>query len=382
MHIAVNGWFWGQMTTGSGQYLHHLVYHLPQIAEGHVFSLLLARDSRSTAANGQRLAFPPGWGQYELATPLDRVNHNLAKVWFEQVAFPLACRRLGADVAWVPYWGAPWWRCGCLVVTVHDLIPLLLPAYWGGWPQRLYTWLVSQTARRAILVLTDSQASRQDILTHLRVAPERVRAIHLAAAERFRPVADPLELQRVRQCYGLPERFMLYLGGFDVRKNVPTLISAYSRFLRQQGAGAAVPRLVIAGQLPKGNSDFAPDPRQVVAREGLESQVQFIGWVEEADKPALYSLADLFVFPSAYEGFGLPVVEALACGTPVVTSDRSALPEIAPGAVLADPGDAASLAEALAVGLRQSRGDVLRPRRTWREVAEDTWAAIKDCCSH
>ena len=163
-------------------------------------------------------------------TPFDRLNINLAKLWFEQVTFPRACRRLRADVAFVPYWGSPWWRPCPVVVTVHDLIPLLLPLYRGGMPQRAYTALVSRTARRAVAVLTDSEASKRDIIAHLGIPAERVHAIHLAADPRYRPVTDPDDLARVRAKYDLPAApFLLYLGGFDARKNVGRTIEAYAR---------------------------------------------------------------------------------------------------------------------------------------------------------
>ena len=211
------------------------------------------------------------------STPFDRLNINLAKLWFEQVTFPRACRRLRADVAFVPYWGSPWWQPCPMVVTVHDLIPLLLPLYRGGMLQRAYTALVSRTARRAAAVLTDSEASRRDIIAHLGIPADRVHAIHLAADPRYRPVTDPDELARIRAKYGLPDApFLLYLGGFDARKNVGRMIEAYARMrsgVRSQETGARgqesgvmsqpsqvpdpcrlipdpCPALVIAGKLP------------------------------------------------------------------------------------------------------------------------------------
>ena len=272
------------------------------------------------------------------STPFDRLNTNLAKLWFEQVTFPRACRRLRADVAFVPYWGSPWWQPCPVVVTVHDLIPLLLPLYRGGMLQRAYTALVSRTARRAAAVLTDSEASRRDIIAHLGIPAERVHAIHLAADPRYRPVTDPDELARIRAKYGLPDApFLLYLGGFDARKNVGRMIEAYARMRsgdRSQETGVrsqasmvspghvvliACPcplsRLVIAGKLPATDTAFSPDPRPVAARLGVGDCVHCIGWVDEADKPALYSLALATVFVSEYEGFGLPVLEAMACET-------------------------------------------------------------------
>jgi glycosyltransferase involved in cell wall biosynthesis len=322
---------------------------------------------------------------------------NLAKLWFEQVSFPRVCRRLEADIAFTPYWGSTWLSPCASVVTIHDLIPLLLPAYRGGLRQRAYTWLVSQTARRADRVLTDSQASRQDIVRHLDIPAERVHAVLLAADERYRPVSDPAELARVRERYGLPggrgdpaptDRFFLYLGGFDVRKNVAGLVRAYARVLetptlpsspKDGNVGVSSTRLVIAGRLPTADTPFTPDPRRMAAEVGIADQVHFTGWVDEADKPALYSLASLFVFPSLYEGFGLPVAEAAACGAPVLTSNRSSLPEVAPGAWLANPEDVDALAAAMAEALQLPCPNTLPGfHRTWRDVAQETLAVLKE----
>jgi len=353
MRIVVNGWFLDQLATGSGQYLAGLAAWLPRAAAEHEFILVrpaassqLSAVSHQTSGNTEQEspstihasrithhasrfkfhASPAGWQTIEASTPFDRLSRDLAKLWFEQVAFPRACRQWRADVALVPYWGAPWWRACPTVVTIHDLIPLLLPLYRGGPPQRVYTWLVARTARRAHAVLTDSEASRRDVIEHLRIPPDRVHAVHLAAEERYQRVADPAELARVRAKYSLPEEpFFLYLGGFDSRKNVVRMVEGYARAIKdtRQGAGGTRDRglgirLVIAGGLPARDSAFAPDPRAVVKRLGIEDRVHFTGWVDEADKPALYSLALGALYVSEYEGFGLPVLEAMACGCPVV----------------------------------------------------------------
>ena len=211
MRIAVNGWFHDQLATGSGQYLEALAECLPRIASGHEFIMIKRRDEEEPRSGGAEEQGIMGAGEQgsgreaqdgvrntqhairtiPASTPFDRLNTNLAKLWFEQVTFPRACRRLRADVAFVPYWGSPWWQPCPMVVTVHDLIPLLLPLYRGGMLQRAYTALVSRTARRAAAVLTDSEASRRDIIAHLGIPAERVHAIHLAADPRYRPVTDP-----------------------------------------------------------------------------------------------------------------------------------------------------------------------------------------------
>ena len=369
-HLVVNGWFWGQLHTGSGQYLHGLARHLPPAGPDHSFTLVLPSASE--------IATPAGWRVVIAPPAARRSNDNLAKLWFEQVTFPRGCRRLDADIAFVPYWGSPWLRPCRTAVTVHDIIPLLLPDYRGGGLQRAYTGLVSQTARRADIVLTDSQVSRRDIVEHLGVAAERVHAVLLAADERFRPMTDPAELERVRGKYRLPDRFILYLGGFDVRKNVPRLVEAYAHWSRAElptsgkGGNSEAPQLVIAGKLPAADTSFTPDPRRMAAEAGIGDRVHFTGWVDEADKPALYSLASLFAFPSLYEGFGLPAAEAAACGTPVLTSDCSSLPEAAPNAILVNPEDVVAIADGLTQGLTDQRGIVSKPRRNWQMVARQT----------
>jgi glycosyltransferase involved in cell wall biosynthesis len=321
LRILVNGWFVGQLATGTGQYLAGLQAWLPRSAQ-HEYVLVLPELAGALPADGA----PPGWTVLRTATPFDRLSSNLAKLWFEQVTFPRACRRLGADVALIPYWGAPWWRPCPIVVTIHDLIPLLLPLYRGGMRQRVYTWLVARTARRAAAVLTDSAASGRDIVVRLGIPAGRVHAIHLAVDPRFAPVRDYGELARVAARYELPTTpFWLYLGGFDARKNLQRLIEAYARLAHGAPglageAASVLPLLVIAGRLPSADTPFTPDPRDLAARLGLAARVHFTGWVDEADKPALYSLASAALFVSEYEGFGLPVLEAQACGCPVITS--------------------------------------------------------------
>ncbi len=332
MRIVVNGWFHDQLSTGSGQYLNALAEWLPRVAAGHEFILVRPANQRINESTNQRIsesrsaqhretslrdAIPNT--QYpmptiQVHTPLDNLNRNLAKLWFEQVTFPRACRRLGADVAFVPYWGSPWWQPCPVVVTVHDLIPLLLPLYRGGPLQRAYSGLVGRSARRAHAVLTDSEASKRDVVAHLGIPAERVHAIHLAADPRFRPVTDPAELARVRVRYELPgEPFLLYLGGYDARKNVKRTIEAYAKLVRRAGDRGCGIELVLAGRLPDADTAFTPDPRHVVTELGMEAFTHFTGWVDEADKPALYSMALGVVFVSEYEGFGLPVLEAMSC---------------------------------------------------------------------
>lgn len=312
MEIAINGWFAGDAASGSGQYIDHLLAEIPRQQPGAHLSLLVPQE-RAPASER--------WPQVDIVQlPVPPLPRNLAKLWFEQVSVPLAARRLGADVLWVPYWAAPWFQPVPVVVTIHDLIPLLLPAYRGGVLQRGYTALVSRTARRAAAVIAVSEAARADVVAHLHIPAERVHAIPHGPNQEGAPKPTPEQQAAVAARYDLPERFFLYLGGFDVRKNLRSTLEAYRRYLDRGGDPAVC--LVIAGRLPQEDSAFFPDPQKIAAELHLEDQVHFCGWIDEADKPALYALATAYVFPSLYEGFGMMVTEAMQAGTPVVTSRR------------------------------------------------------------
>ena len=311
LHVAINGWFAGDTTSGTGQYTNHILRHLPLTGASLRMTLLAPRHVQVGAD------LPPGVTVMHLALP--PLPENLAKLWFEQVAVPRAVKHIGAGVLWTPYWAAPWWQPEPTVVTIHDLIPLLLPVYRGGLLQRGYMWLVGRTARKAAAVIAVSQATAADIAAHLRIPPARIHVIHHGPNQEGDAPPTATKMADVRARYNLPDRFFLYLGGFDARKNVPLLLAAYRRYLDQGGDPAI--KLVLAGRLPTVDSAFFPDPQKIAAELQLGEQVHFCGYVAEADKPALDALAVAFFFPSLYEGFGMMLLEAMQAGAPVVTSE-------------------------------------------------------------
>lgn len=371
MRIAVNAWFLNQPGTGSGQYLQNLLQAMPLVAPDLRVLLVAPEDRFGVQIPGLHTEICTAQGAESRLW-----EGNLGKVWFEQIAFPRICRRWGADVAHVPYWGSSLWPGVPTLVTIHDLIPLLLPAYRGEPLVRLYTRLVSASARRATAVHTDSMASKHDVEEHLRLPPERVHCIYLGIGGQFCATPSPDD-QSIRQHYDLPDRYVLYLAGHDVRKNVEGLVQAFATVVQADDDVT----LVIGGKLPERDDPLFFDPRPLVAALDLEDKVHFTGWVDEAHKPALYRGAACSVFPSRYEGFGLPVLEALACGTPLITSNTSSLPELLGDAGFAlAPDDVPGLAgailsclvdDALVVELRQ-RGPRQAARFSWKETAHQT----------
>ena len=377
-HLVVNGWFWGQSATGSGQYLHGLLRHLPAALLDWQISLLMPALA----------PFPPApvpAGVNLTHAPLPRLARGprLVKLLWEQHAFPAWCRRLQADVAFVPYWGSPY-RPSCpTIVTIHDLIPLLLDDYATSPTARAYTWLVSQSARRAAAVLTVSQAAGRDIARHLGIPPGRLTVTYESLGAPHSRVKDAAVLERVRSAYHLPPAYLLYLGGFDPRKNVPLLLRSYA-LARQMRPD--LPPLLLAGQLPEPGARWFTDPRPLIARLRLEDSARTLGFVPDADKPALYTLASLFLFPSRYEGFGLPPLEAMACGTPALVSNSSSLPEVVGDTLAPVPLDGEdALAGAILAALDHppapARLQAQAARFRWQDAAAATAVVMQQLAS-
>lgn len=353
--VAFNGWFLNRPETGTGQYASCLLEALSEL-EAVRFEVVMPPDS-------------PFRG---------RLERNLGKVWFEQVRFPARCRALKADVAFVPYFAPPLISPVPVTTTIHDLIPFLFPEYAYSPLVRIYNRLIAASARKARFIVTDSHSSREDVIRILKVPPGKVKVVYPGVGEAFRPVANPATLEAVRKRYGLPERFFLYLGGFDRRKNLGVLLEACA--ILQEHLGWQGPDLVVAGKLPQRESPALVDPRPLVEKYGLGERVRFIGWVEEGDKPALYNLALAFLYPSRYEGFGLPPLEAMACGCPVLASSASSLPEVIGDAgLLIDPAQPEAWAYAmekvllepeLAAALR-AKGPVQASKFSWERTAQE-----------
>ena len=366
MRIVISGWFSDQPDTGSGQYTLQLLKQLPCVAPQHDYALVVPNKGSFkihdiTADTDFQL----------LTSNIQSPKSNFRKLLFEQSIMPRAASAYEADVLHIPYWAPPLRSGVPIVVTIHDIIPLILPQYRGGAFVRAYTQLVSTSARGATLILTDSEASRSDIIQHLHIPADRVRTIYLAADPKFTDHADPIDTAALHKNYDLPDDYVLYLGGCDARKNVETLLQVYT--WAQDALGEDYP-LVFAGSLPDRHDEFFRDPRVIAKQIEVENVVRFIGRVAEEDKVALYQQARAFLYPTVYEGFGLPALEALACGVPVVGSNVSSVPEIVGDAgILVDPQDARAMAGALiAVCTEDPLHDELS-ERALRQAAQFSW---------
>ena len=338
MRIAISGMFWSQPTVGSGQYLHHLVTHLAKSGVDHRFVLVIPRY---TAAERPQIR---GWQVVLMPTPFDGRNHNLAKVWFEQVALGQVCRKLRVDLVHVPYFAAPLRAPTRVVVTIHDLIPLLLPAYRGSSSVQAYMRVAAAGAKRATRIIADSEHSRRDIVDKLAIPQDRIAVTHLAAAPEYGP-RNEATIAEVRDRLHLHRPYVYYIGGFDVRKNVETVVRAYAEATRGWNAR---PQLVIGGRAPGTDPALFPDINATILAAGVATDVALLGPVSVEDNATLMSGCAAFVFPSRYEGFGLSPLEAMQCGAPVIASSTTSVGEaVGDGGLQVDPDDLDGWAQAL-----------------------------------
>lgn len=311
---------------GIGRYVRSLAAELPN---------LLAADEQLTILRppAGETAFPENPAGSTAALVSDLSPFGLR----QQVAVPRMLRT--ADVYHSPYYLMPYRPGAPTVLTVYDLIPIRHPETVSLRVRLLFGLTTRLALSAAQEVICISHATRRDLLDQFpRLNPGIVHAVPLAPASQF-TLQTKSETGRIRKKYKLPESFVLYLGSNKPHKNLVRLVQAWSRLDIE-------PALVISGSW----DETYPEAREEAARLGLveNGRVRFVGPVPEADLPALYAAGKLFVFPSLYEGFGLPVIEAMACGTPVACSNTSSLPEVAgEAAVLFDPGSVDSIAEGL-----------------------------------
>jgi len=325
---------------GIGRYTRHLIRTLASLDTENRYTLFVAG----------------GWGEGDglgswpanFRVRSIRLSDRWMNILWQRLHLPLPVQLItgpfdlfhSPDFVLPPTHGVP------AILTVHDLSFLRVPQFFVQGFREYLEGAVSRAVKRARYILADSESTRRDLIELLAVEPARVSVLYPGVEARFQPVGDTDALQRVRARYQLPEHFVLGLGTLQPRKNFDGLIRAYQRVLAARGSelGISDLALVIVG----GSGWLYEETLALAELLGLGERVHFLGFVSDEDLPSLYSLAAVFAFPSWYEGFGLPVLEAMACGTPVVAADNSSLPEVVGEAgLMVSAGDVDALANAL-----------------------------------
>ncbi|PKO23222.1 MAG: glycosyltransferase family 1 protein [Chloroflexi bacterium HGW-Chloroflexi-1] len=342
--------------TGTETYSLRLIEALLRLDSGHRFRLytngtppagLFWDDVAPSGGEVRSIPFPRLWTHLRLSA--------------EMLRYP-------PDVLFVPAHVLPLIHPRRSVATVHDVGYLFYPEAHHPADRRYLDWSTGWNARRSAAVLADSAATKADLVRAYGVDPGGVHVVYLGRDAALAPVRDADALARVRARYGIGERYLLYVGTLQPRKNLARLVDAFAPLAGDPALDGV--QLVLAGKRGWLDDDLAPR----VARLGLSERVRFPGYVADADLPALLSGARAFVFPSLYEGFGIPVLEAQSCGVPVMTSNNSSLPEVAgDAALLVDPHDVDAIAEAMC---RLVTDDALRAelvRRGFENVKRFSW---------
>jgi len=303
------------------------------------------------------------------------------KTMWDQIAVPLACRREQVDVLFHPKFTLPLAGSVPGVMVVHGA-DWFIPGqadFYGRFDRFQIRLLMPLYFRRAAKVISVAELTTQDFNRVLRLPKGKIQTVYFAPARHFSRVTDPEELHRVRARYQLPERFVLTLTkvGGDGRKNFRGVIDAYHHYHGRTGH-----KLVVGGK-----DCIRLRDEYGIPTDGWGADVVFPGWIDQHDLPAVYSLAELFLYPSNLEAFPIPLTEAMACGTPIVTSDRNGLVEIAAGAALhVDASDPVAIAEAMTRVLTDadlaatlSGSGLARSRRfSWDRCVEETLAILED----
>jgi glycosyltransferase involved in cell wall biosynthesis len=361
MHIAIDAHTIGKEAAGHETYIKNTIASLAEIDCENSYTLYMADRDMMDLYRGR-------WPNFEvrpinLRTPIVR----------KFLSFGARLRMHPADIffaqAYVPRY------CPCRSVTmIADLSFEHLPETFKSEDCVRMKETVRRSAHAANHVTTLSEHSRQDLIKTYGLDPERVTTTLLAAGEIFRPVTDPSELNRIRNKYDLPNQFILGVGTIEPRKNLVRLIEAYS-ILRKRNENT--PALILVGK----NGWLMDESLDAAVKFGVEKYVKFTGYVAEEDLPVLYSAALFFVYPSYFEGFGLPPLEAMQCGTPVITGNLTSLPEVVGDAgIMVDPLDVIAIAGAMErllsdmeLRLTLSKKGIERAATfTWTDVAKQT----------
>jgi len=366
MRIAIDYSAAVNQRAGVGRLVRNQVLALAEVDPVNEYQLIYARPNRGSS--------PP---QFPKARNFSRHEIGLRERWltimWHRAKVPLAAEWLSGpvDLYHSPDFVLPPLRKARGILTVHDLAFLMRPECADANLRAYLEEVVPRSVRRADYIIADSENTRNDLVVLLGVPPDAVSVVPGGVEERFAPVKDEALLGKARQRLGVGDApFILAIGVLEPRKNLTRLMDAFT-LLRQRGIGPPNLKLVLAG----GKGWLYDDIFDHHARSSLRSEMLLPGFVPDDLLPAVYSAAHVFAFPSLYEGFGLPILEAMACGTPVVASRASCLPEVAEGAsVMVDPDDVEEMAGALeqAVSDQALRQQLIE--KGLQRAAEYTWA--------
>lgn len=343
MRIGIQARFLRKPDTGIGQVTLAFVEELAQLPFASEHYVILFVEEMPTLS----FALPPHW-EIRVVTTWYRRDDLIREHLYERFSIPRALRQAGCEVFLSLYQAATVLPQSVRhVMLVHDLAPLYFPEYLGNWRKKWHYRKVIQGILKATQIVTISESTAKDIYKWLAIPVERVIVAALGVRKQFNQEPDTSEIASVLNRYDLkPGEYLYHGGGLEIRKNTARLLRAYASLIPR--LGKSLPPLVISGKVHAESNPLATPVHTIVAQLEISSRVRILGFVPEEDLPSLYSGAQAFLYPSLFEGFGLPIVEAFSRGTPVLTSQGGATEEVAAGAAcLVDPMSEESLAQGI-----------------------------------
>ncbi|MCX5749223.1 MAG: glycosyltransferase family 1 protein [Candidatus Saganbacteria bacterium] len=338
MRIAINAGLLSERAFGIRTYLENLVRALLVIDGKNRYFLLAGGDDIARPA-GNASVVKPAWALN---------NYFLRNLW-EQTALPLLLDRISPDIFHSPDHILPLMPAkGRKVITVHDLAFFRLPGAYSLRKRAFKHLITPVTVRRADRIIADSDNTKKDIIEYFGTDPEKIDVIHLGVGEEFKVISDEAALGRAREKYGLNRPFIMFVGTIEPRKNIKRLVEAFISAVKDKKISED---LVIVGN----NGWLFKDILSFIKEQGM-GRVKIIDSMRQEDLPLVYNCAELFIYPSLYEGFGLPPLEAMACGVPTVTSNTSSLPEVVgDAAIKVNPCNTGNISDAIVQVLSDPR---------------------------
>ena len=382
MRIGIDIRLIGKKRTGDEAVFFNLVKNLAEIKSNNQYFLFTDRDPKKNnelKAEIEKLDLKKNFEIIFLNSP--------NRFWWNLWALPNYLRKNPVDVFHTQYI-APFWlpKNMKLVLTIHDISFNFFPQFIKKSDLFFLKTLIPRSLKMAARIIAVSDFTKKEIEKYYHIPNKKVAAIHNGVDfELFNKNIAHEKLEEAKKKYSLPENFLLYIGTLQPRKNIPVLAEALD-ILREKYNLRDI-RLVIAGNREAHN--FDPRIDEAIKKYSLQKSVIFPGWIDEEDKPALYKLAQCFVFPSLYEGFGIPIIEAMSAGTPIVSSDKSCLPEVGgDGAVYANPNNPEEFAQKIHEilsdeNLRENlikKGKETAKGYTWQKNTQETFRVYENLC--
>lgn len=333
--------------TGFGNYVLNMVEQFKRVGGDHEYVLIAPNEER------------------DLSAP--------KRFWWDQWTLPIKARQAGVSILHQPAFSAPFLFAGKVVLTVHDLIAIFYGQDIPFWSRQYFGRWMPFSYRRADAIICISEHTKKDVIRVLGLPEEKITVTYLAAGSQYHPVRSKVATGRITQKYRLTQPYLLHVGTVNPRKNLEFLVKVFAEVVKSMPSY----KLVITGK----KGWYSEGLFKLVQLLGLTDHVIFTGYIDDRDKPALYSGASLFLFPSLYEGFGLPLLEAMQCGVPVISANGSSMPEVAGRAgILLPPDDINGWVKTTrrvlaSAKLRQtmvSQGLVQAKKFSWSKTARET----------